>query len=52
MFFKNHTEQDDQDAYQEHKDGNPVDRIHIANPTVGWFIRILLPDVKIFGQFT
>jgi len=51
MFFKNHSEYNNQDTDEEHENGNPVDRIHIANPAVGWFIRILLADVEIFGQF-
>jgi len=48
---KNHPENDNQDTDQEHKNGNPVDTIHIADPTICWFIRIPFPDVKVFGQF-
>jgi len=48
---KDHPENDNQDAYQEHKNGNPVNTVHIAYPTVRWFIRIPFPDIKIFSQF-
>ena len=49
--MKNHPENDNQDADQEHKNRNPVDTVHITDPTVCRFIRIPLPDVKVFSQF-
>jgi hypothetical protein len=51
MFFKNHSEYNNQDTDEEHENGNPVDRIHIPYPAVRRLIWILLTDVKIFGQF-
>jgi hypothetical protein len=50
--FENHPENDDQDTDQEHKNRNAVDRIHVTDPTAVRFVRIPLPDIKIFGQFT
>ena len=52
MFFENKAKDDDEDSNQEHKDRNPVDRVHIPNPAAGRFIRIFFPDIKIFGKFT
>jgi hypothetical protein len=49
--FENQPEDDNKDADQEHKDRDPVDRIHISDPGTGWFIRIFLPDIKVFGKF-
>ena len=48
--MENHPENDNQDTDQEHKNRNPVDTVHIADPTACWFIRIPFPDVKIFCQ--
>jgi hypothetical protein len=47
---KNHPENNDQDTDQEHKNRNPVDTIHVADPAVCWFIRIPFPDVKVFSK--
>ena len=52
MSLENQAEDDNEDADQEHKDRNPVDRIHITDPAAGRFIRISLPDIKIFCKFT
>jgi hypothetical protein len=49
---KNHSENDNQDTNQEHKNRNPVDTVHIADPAACRFIRILFPQIKIFSQFT
>jgi hypothetical protein len=51
LLFKDHPENDNEETDQEHKDGNPVDRIHVTDPTVRWLIRIPFPDIQIFGQF-
>lgn len=49
--MKDHSENDNQDTDQEHKNRNPVDTVHIADPAVCWFIRIPLPQIKVFSQF-
>jgi hypothetical protein len=51
VLFEDHPENDDQQAKQKHKDRNPVDRIHVTNPTAGRFIWIFFPDIEIFCQF-
>jgi hypothetical protein len=51
MPLENQAENDNEDADQEHKDRNPVDCIHIADPGAGRFIRIFFSDIKIFGKF-
>jgi hypothetical protein len=51
MLPENHPEDNDQDTDQKHKDGNPVDRIHVTNPTVCRLIGIPFPDIQIFSQF-
>jgi hypothetical protein len=48
---KNHSENDNQDSDQEHKNRNPVDTVHVADPAAGWFVRIPFSEIKIFGQF-
>ncbi len=50
--MKNQPENDNNDSYQEHKDRNPVDAVHIADPAAGWLIRIPFPYIKIFSKFT
>ena len=52
LLFKDHPEKDNQQTDQEHKDGNPVDRIHITDPAIRRLIRIFFPDIQVFGQFT
>jgi hypothetical protein len=49
-FMKKHSENDNNNADQKHKNGNAIDTVHIAYPAIGWLIRISLPDVQIFGQ--
>ena len=51
MSFKYHPENDNQQTNQEHEDGNPVDRIHVTDPTACRFIRISFPDIQVFCQF-
>ena len=51
MSFEDQPENDNQNPDQEHKYRNPVDRIHIADPGTGRFIRIFFPYVQIFGKF-
>jgi len=51
MFPDNHPEDDDENAQQEHKNGNPVYRIHIANPAAGRLVGISFPDIQVFGEF-
>jgi hypothetical protein len=48
---EDHPENDDQDTDQKHENGNPVNTVHIADPTAGWFIRIPFPYIKVFCQF-
>lgn len=50
--MKYQPEDDNNDSYQEHKDRNPVDAVHITDPAAGWLIRIPFPDIKIFGKLT
>jgi hypothetical protein len=45
MFSKYHPEKDNENSDQEHKDGDPVDCIHIPDPTIGRLIGILFPDI-------
>jgi hypothetical protein len=52
MLFEDHSENDDQQSQQKHKNGNPVDRIHITNPTAGRFIGIFFPDIEVFCKFS
>jgi hypothetical protein len=52
MSFKYHPEYDNQQADQKHKDGNPVDRIHVTDPAACRFIWILFPDIQVFSEFT
>jgi hypothetical protein len=52
MFFKDQSKKDDQDAYQEHENGNPVDPVHVFYPGAGRFVWISLNDIKIFSNFT
>jgi hypothetical protein len=51
MPFKNYPEKDNQQADQEHKNGNPVNRIHITDPAACRFIRIFFPDIQVFSKF-
>jgi len=51
VFFKDQAENDNDDADQEHKDRNTVNAVHISDPTIGRFVRISFPDIKIFGKF-
>jgi hypothetical protein len=50
--FKDHPEYDNQQANKEHEDGNPVDRIHITDPTARRLIGIPFPDIQVFCQLT
>jgi hypothetical protein len=49
---KNHPENNNQDPDQKHKNRNPVDTVHIADPAIRWFIRIPLPDIEVFSKFS
>ena len=51
MTLEYHSENNNEQADQEHKDGNAVEAVHIADPTACRFIGISFPDIKIFGQF-
>jgi hypothetical protein len=51
MSLENKDPQDQKNKpQQEHKDGNPVDPMHIPHPLRIRRIRIPLPDIKIFGD--
>jgi len=49
--LKYQPENNNENPDQEHKNRNPVDRIHITDPGAARFVRILFPDVKIFCKF-
>ena len=45
---KNHPDQDDQQTYQKHKNGNAVDAMHIAHPFTMRCIRVPFFNVEVF----
>ncbi len=49
MFSKEKKAYENDDySYQEHKDGNPVDSVHVTNPAGMRCIWIALFDIEIF----
>jgi hypothetical protein len=48
--MKNHTEDNNQDSDQKHENRNPVNTVHIADPTTCWLIRIPFSDIKVFSK--
>jgi hypothetical protein len=42
----------DDDGQQEHKDGYPIDTMHIPHPLRIRFFRVPFPDVEILGYLS
>jgi len=52
VFSEEKPDQDNDYPDDEHKDGDPVDAMHIAHPTAGRRIRILLFNIQVFSNLT
>jgi hypothetical protein len=51
VFFEDQAENNDEDPDQEHKNGDPVDPVHVFYPGTGRFVWISFYDIQIFSNF-
>ncbi len=52
VFFEKKPDEDNDYPDNKHKDGNPVDTMHVADPATRGRIRILLFNIQVFSNLT